>query len=100
MGDALLTEKSSKRINIVLIGSGGLGTIAALVLSKSGRARVTTVLRSKYDIIRSEGWLINSVDHGVVKGWRSERGEFYLFVLGNGRRSCFVPSWSNVYFFC
>lgn len=63
-------------LNIILIGSGGVGTIAALVLSNSGRARVTTVLRSKYDYVNAHGWNINSIDHGVIKGWKSDRGKW------------------------
>lgn len=69
------TGASPKLLNIILIGSGGVGTIAALCLSKSGRARVTTVLRSKYEIIKTQGWDIDSVDHGVFKGWKSDRGK-------------------------
>jgi ketopantoate reductase len=60
--------------NICLIGSGGVGTIAAVVLEKSGRANVTTVLRSRYEIVKEKGWDIDSVDHGVLRGWKPNRG--------------------------
>lgn len=68
-------EDIKKPLNIILIGSGGVGTIAALVLSKSGKATVTTVLRSTYNIVRAEGWHIDSVDHGILRGWKPDRGE-------------------------
>lgn len=74
------SEKTRQPLNIILVGSGGVGTIAALTLSKSGKARITTVLRSKYEVVNAQGWDIDSVDHGTIKGWRSDRGEYFLFV--------------------
>jgi len=62
------------KFNVCLVGSGGVGTIGSVVLEKSGRAKVTAVLRSKYEAVRERGWDIESVDHGVLKGWRPSRG--------------------------
>ncbi|BDD54577.1 hypothetical protein MAP00_000183 [Monascus purpureus] len=59
--------------NICLVGSGGVGTIASLVLEKSGRAKVTAVLRSRYAIVKEKGWNIDSIDHGKLDGWRPFR---------------------------
>jgi ketopantoate reductase len=67
---------SDKEFNICLVGSGGVGTIAALVLEKSGRAKVTAVLRSSYSVVNEKGWDIESVDHGPRTGWTPSRGEF------------------------
>lgn len=67
-----------KEFNIALIGAGGVGTIAALVLEKSGRARVTAVLRGSYGIVREKGWAVESVDHGVLESWKCSRGELEL----------------------
>ncbi len=66
--------KEGEKLNICLIGSGGVGTIAAVVLEKSGGANVTAVLRSKYSIVKEKGWDIESVDHGVLTGWKPSRG--------------------------
>lgn len=63
--------------NICLVGSGGVGTIASLVLEKSGRAKVTAVLRSRYAIVKEKGWNIDSTDHGKLDGWRPFRGVFH-----------------------
>jgi ketopantoate reductase len=52
-----------------------VGTIAAVVLEKSGRAKVTAVLRSKFDIVSEQGWDIESVDHGRLKNWKPNRSE-------------------------
>ncbi|EEH21403.1 hypothetical protein PABG_03619 [Paracoccidioides brasiliensis Pb03] len=70
--------------NILLIGSGGVGTIASLVLEKSRCARVTAVLRSRYAVVKEKGWNIESVDHGTLKGWRPSRA--------NGKSDEVVPS--------
>lgn len=59
---------------VCLVGSGGVGTIASVVLEKSGRAEVTAVLRSRYAIIKERGWDIESCDHGTLKGWIPSRG--------------------------
>lgn len=58
--------------NICLVGSGGVGTMAAVVLEKAG-ARVTAVMRSKHDVVSEKGWNIDSVDHGILNGWKSSR---------------------------
>lgn len=58
-------------LNICLVGSGGVGTVASLVLEKSKRAKVTSVLRSNFDIVQKEGFEIDSVE------WQAPRMEAY-----------------------
>jgi 2-dehydropantoate 2-reductase len=60
----------SEKKRILLVGSGGVGTIASLNLELSGRAEVTSVLRSDYDKIVKDGFEIESVDYGNFSGWR------------------------------
>ncbi|KFX96405.1 hypothetical protein O988_05343 [Pseudogymnoascus sp. VKM F-3808] len=64
---------NAPKVNVCLIGSGGVGTIGSVVLENSGRARVTAVLRSKYKVVSEKGWDIESVDHGTLKGWKPSR---------------------------
>lgn len=59
--------------NILLVGSGGVGTIAAFTLESSGLAQVTSVVRSDYDKVVNSGYYIDSVDHGIVENWRPSR---------------------------
>ncbi|KAL2839740.1 putative ketopantoate reductase [Aspergillus pseudoustus] len=66
-------SQAKPKYEICLIGSGGVGTIASLVLTKSSLARVTVVLRSKYAYVAQHGWEIDSVDHGKIPGWRPYR---------------------------
>ncbi|KAE8162297.1 ketopantoate reductase PanE/ApbA-domain-containing protein [Aspergillus tamarii] len=61
---------STPKANILLIGSGGVGTIAALNLEAGKLAHVTAVLRSNYQAVLSNGFNITSCDHGVLKGWK------------------------------
>lgn len=61
---------SPPKANILLIGSGGVGTIAALNLEAGNLARVTAVLRSNYHAVTSNGFNITSCDHGILKGWK------------------------------
>jgi ketopantoate reductase len=60
--------------NTILIGTGGVGSIAALNLERGGRAAVTVVLRSSYEIVKARGFNIESIDHGTIKGFRPSQG--------------------------
>ncbi|KAK2746155.1 hypothetical protein FQN55_005784 [Onygenales sp. PD_40] len=64
---------SSRLHSIIVVGSGGVGTIATLVLEKSRRARVTAVLRCRYAVVKEKGWNIDSVDHGKLAAWKPSR---------------------------
>ncbi|KAJ0108986.1 hypothetical protein J7T55_005534 [Diaporthe amygdali] len=61
---------SDSNANVLLVGSGGVGTMAAYALEKGGRASVTAVLRSNYSVVKEQGFHINSIEHGEVQGWR------------------------------
>ncbi|KAF5717801.1 2-dehydropantoate 2-reductase [Fusarium globosum] len=58
------------KARILLVGCGGIGCIAALNLEFGGRAEVTAVLRSSYQIVKERGFTINSVDHGQILSFR------------------------------
>lgn len=75
------TQDPNPEFNIALLGAGGVGTIAALVLEKSGRARVTAIVRGRYGVVSRKGWEIESVDHAEVRRWRCWRGMFMFFDL-------------------
>ncbi|KAL1859047.1 hypothetical protein Daus18300_009685 [Diaporthe australafricana] len=61
---------SDMNANILFVGSGGVGTMAAYALEKGGKASVTSVLRSNYSTVKEQGFNINSIEHGEVRGWR------------------------------
>ncbi|CAK7216766.1 hypothetical protein SBRCBS47491_002939 [Sporothrix bragantina] len=70
---ATTTSPADHAYRVCLIGSGGVGTIASLVLSKSRQAHVTAVLRSKFQYVSEHGWDIESIDHGTLQGWKPHR---------------------------
>ena len=57
-----------REFDICLVGSGGVCTVAAVTLEKSGRAKVTAVLRSKYDVINEKGWDLRA---SIMEGLRA-----------------------------
>ncbi|KAL2064361.1 hypothetical protein VTL71DRAFT_4855 [Oculimacula yallundae] len=67
------TQDPEPEFNVCLVGGGGVGTIAAVVLEKSERAKVTLVLRGSYEVVSEKGFDIESVDHGELKGWKPSR---------------------------
>jgi len=72
---------TNKKANILLLGGGAVGTIAALNIETGGLGSVTAVLRSNFKVVEEEGYTIESVDHGKLKGWRPTRGAVYPFPI-------------------
>lgn len=60
----------SQRQHVLLVGSGGVGTVASIALERGGFSQVTSVLRSDYEKVKKHGFIVNSVDHGNLTGWR------------------------------
>ncbi|KIX07434.1 uncharacterized protein Z518_02087 [Rhinocladiella mackenziei CBS 650.93] len=52
------------RTNVLLVGSGGVGTMAAYALETGCQAEVTAVLRSNYEAVQKAGFFIDSIEHG------------------------------------
>lgn len=57
----------------VLIGTGGVGTVAALALEHGGQCEVTIVARSIYETVTKHGFDVESVDYGNIPGWRPSK---------------------------
>jgi 2-dehydropantoate 2-reductase len=51
---------------ILVIGLGGVGTIASYTLQQNPDVEVSTIVRSDYDRVINDGYNIDSVDYGVV----------------------------------
>jgi 2-dehydropantoate 2-reductase len=59
------------RIQVLIIGGGGVGTMAAYALETGGKAEVTVVLRSNFATVQQNGFTIDSIQHGHgIKGWK------------------------------
>lgn len=74
----ILISMLQNKVNVLIIGCGGIGTIAALDLEKSGQAAVTAVLRSNYKIVKDRGFNIKSIDHGEVFGFKPSTSTFLV----------------------
>lgn len=60
----------SEKCKVLLIGSGGVGTIASYSMEYGGKVAVTSVLRSDYATVKEKGFTIDSVDYGHVDCFR------------------------------
>ncbi|KAI5465821.1 6-phosphogluconate dehydrogenase [Mariannaea sp. PMI_226] len=63
-------DMNKEKARVLLVGSGGIGTISTLNLEYGGRASVTAVLRSNYKAVKEKGFTIHSIDHGEIEGFR------------------------------
>ncbi|KAJ9145296.1 2-dehydropantoate 2-reductase [Pleurostoma richardsiae] len=63
----------TSKAKVLLVGCGGVGTIAALNLELGGLATVDAVLRSNFQAVSAGGFTITSTDHGKIVGWRPTR---------------------------
>ncbi|KAJ4403625.1 hypothetical protein N0V85_005055 [Neurospora sp. IMI 360204] len=61
---------ADKKLQVLLVGSGGIGTMVAYALEKGGKAEVAAVLRSNFEAVFDNGFTIHSVDHGEIKDWQ------------------------------
>jgi hypothetical protein len=62
------------KANVLLVGGGAVGTIAAVNIEAGGLGAVTIVARSNYTQVNDFGYIIESVDHGKLQGWRPTTG--------------------------
>jgi 2-dehydropantoate 2-reductase len=59
------------KIRVLIVGGGGVGTMAAYALDCDGQAEVTMVLRSNFNAVKQNGFTIDSIQHGHdITGWR------------------------------
>ncbi len=70
-----MSASAGDKANVLLFGGGAVGAIAALNIETGGLGTVTAVLQSNFQVVRDEGYTIESVDHGSLKGWRPTKGE-------------------------
>lgn len=62
------------KANVLLVGGGAVGTMAAVNIEAGGLGATSMVLRSNHNLVREEGYMISSIDHGLLKGWRPSKG--------------------------
>ncbi|KAL4912873.1 ketopantoate reductase PanE/ApbA C terminal-domain-containing protein [Aspergillus aurantiobrunneus] len=62
--------QAQEKARVLIIGTGGIGTISAYALEQGGKAEVTAVMRSNYDVVSKAGFEIDSIQYGRISGWR------------------------------
>ena len=55
---------------VLIVGSGGVGTIGAFSLEYAGKSEVTAVVRSDYTIVKEKGYRIDSCDYGTIESFK------------------------------
>lgn len=66
---------TERKDNVLLIGMGAVGSIAAYALTCSGKSTVTCVVRSHYDLMVTKGLKIDSCDYGQKDGFKPDHVE-------------------------
>lgn len=64
------------KARVLVVGGGGVGTMAAYALETGGKASVTLALRSNFKAVKANGIAIDSIEWGNdIKGWRPTESE-------------------------
>lgn len=65
----------SQKARVLLVGSGGVGTMATYAIEKGGKASVAAVLRSNYARVNEKGFDLDTWYDGKVTGWKPTQSE-------------------------
>lgn len=66
----MTTYLKMSKSRVLIVGTGGIGTVSAYSLEQGGKAEVTAVMRSNYNAAVKDGIDLDSVQYGQVKGWK------------------------------
>ncbi|KAK3116947.1 hypothetical protein LTR53_002170 [Teratosphaeriaceae sp. CCFEE 6253] len=61
------------KADVLLVGGGSVGAVAALNLESGNLASVTVVCRSNYNAVSGSGYTIKSCDHGTITDWKPSK---------------------------
>lgn len=67
---------SEQKARVLIVGTGGVGTMSAYALQQGGKAEVTAVMRSNYEAVKANGVNIDSVQYGNGIRFRPTNSEF------------------------
>lgn len=59
-----IAKMSEQKARVLIVGTGGVGTMSAYALEQGGKAEVTAVMRSNYEAVKANGVNIDSVQYG------------------------------------
>lgn len=73
-----IAKMAQQKARVLIVGTGGVGTMSAYALEQGGKAEVTAVMRSNYEAVQKNGISIDSVQWGNgIKGWRPTHSEWH-----------------------
>lgn len=79
-----MSTMAGEKVRTLLVGGGGVGTMAAYALETGGKASVSAVLRSNHDTVVQNGFKIDSIDHGMgIKGFRPSSSRYRTILSTN-----------------
>lgn len=55
---------------VLVVGSGGVGTVVAMGLASNGLSEVSLIVRSGFEEISTKGFTIDSSAYGQIDGWK------------------------------
>lgn len=74
---------ATPKARVLIVGTGGVGTMAAYALEAGGKAHVTAVMRSNFQAVQKDGISIDSIEHGSgIKNWRPSESEYLSRIQG------------------
>lgn len=68
---------SEQKARVLIVGTGGVGTMSAYALQQGGKAEVTAVMRSNYEAVKENGVNIDSVQYGNGIRFRPTNSELF-----------------------
>lgn len=72
---------SSSKSRVLIVGAGGVGTLAAYALETGGKAEVTVVMRSNYEVVNRQGVNIDSIEYGKIVGFKPSHSQYSAAVV-------------------
>lgn len=72
---------SEQKARVLIVGTGGVGTMSAYALEQGGKAEVTAVMRSNYEAVKANGVNIDSVQYGNGIKFKPTNSESNLLSL-------------------
>ncbi|KAJ1943268.1 hypothetical protein GGF37_002723 [Kickxella alabastrina] len=82
-------DSAQRRLKVLLVGTGALGSVYAWRLQASGKVEITAVCRSNYAAVQQNGFLIQSAAFGthtyrptkIISSISNATGEIYDYVI-------------------
>lgn len=79
---------SSSKTRVLIVGGGGVGTLAAYALETGGKAEVTAVMRSNYEVVNRQGVNVDSIQYGKILGFKPSHSKYLEGIISTRGLGC------------